>query len=499
MKHVLVLGAGKSATVLIEYLLSEAGRGDWHVHVADLDPQLAASKVGGHPRGTSYGLSAQDPEGFRPWVERADLVVSLLPPPLHPPLATACLQAGRHFINASYLTSDLRDMDAEARSKGLTFLTECGLDPGIDHMSAIRLIDEIRASGGRPTSFRSHCGGLIAPACDDNPWHYKFSWNPRNVIHAGRDGALYRQDSREVRVPYGELFDPSRTVDVPGSGKYAWYPNRDSLPYLATYGLEEIPTFVRTTLRHPDFCFGWKNLVALHLTDDTVMYDTDGMSLSSFFQIHFDRFGFSDWLNDTLAVPFRETRSHLEELIRLLEADSARPAEDRVHDDIMLVDGQGGLRSMSVSGTRSHAANGMANRMHEAKLALSQLFFLGLDSGEMIDKGRMSAADILQWTMERKLALGPKDRDLVVMMHEIEYETGGVHRRVTSTLSLEGEDPVHTAMARTVGLPLGIAAGLVLTGRLSVPGVNIPIYPHIYRAILPELESRGILFKEEWT
>jgi saccharopine dehydrogenase-like NADP-dependent oxidoreductase len=499
MKHVLVLGAGKSATALIDYLLSEAGRFDWHVHVADLDQKLAASKVGDHVRGTAYGLAAQDPDGFGPLVERADLVVSLLPPPLHTPVAAACLQAGRHFINASYLTPELRAMDAEARSKGLTFLTECGLDPGIDHMSAMRLIDEIRASGGRLTSFRSHCGGLIAPACDDNPWHYKFSWNPRNVILAGRDGALYREDNHEVRVPYDLLFDPTRTIEVPGSGTYAWYPNRDSLPYLATYGLEEIPTFVRTTLRHPDFCFGWKNLVALRLTDDTIMYDTDGMSLSSFFQIHFDRFGFSDWLNDTLSVPFRETRSHLEELIRLLEADNARPAEERGHDEFMLVDGQGDLRSMSVSGTRSHAAHGIANRMHEARLSLAQLFFLGLDSGEMIDKGRMSAADILQWTMERKLSLGPLDRDLVVMMHEIGFESGGVHRRVTSTLILEGEDPIHTAMARTVGLPLGIAAGLILTGRLSAPGVAIPIQPFIYRAILPELEARGIRFKEEWT
>lgn len=499
MKHVLVLGAGKSATVLIEYLLSEAGRCDWHVHVADQNPELAASKVGGHARGTAHGLSANDPEGFRPWVERVDLVVSLLPPPLHAPVASACLRAGRHFINASYLTPELRAMDAEVRSKGLTFLTECGLDPGIDHMSAVRIIDEIRGSGGRLTSFRSHCGGLIAPACDDNPWHYKFSWNPRNVILAGRDGAVYREDDRDVHVPYEQLFDPSRTVEVPGSGVYAWYPNRDSLPYLATYGLEDIPTFVRTTLRHPDFCFGWKNLVALRLTDDTVMYDTDGMSLSSFFQIHFDRFGFSDWLQDTLSVPFRETRNHLEELISLLEADSARPAEDRGNDDIMLVDGQGDLRSMSVSGTRSHAAHGMANRMHQAKLALAQLFFLGLDSGEMIDRGRMSAADILQWTMERKLTLGPQDRDLVVMMHEVGFVSDGIQRRVTSTLCLEGEDPIHTAMARTVGLPLGIAAGLVLTGRLSAPGVSIPIQPHIYRAILPELEARGILFKEEWT
>jgi saccharopine dehydrogenase-like NADP-dependent oxidoreductase len=499
MKHVLVLGAGKSSTVLIEYLLAESGRFDWQVDVADMDPALAASKVAGHPRGAAFALSADDPEGFGPRVEAADLIISLLPPPLHTQVAAACLRAGRHFLNASYLTAELKAMDAEARAKGLTFLTECGLDPGIDHMSAMSLLDEIRSSGGRPVSFRSHCGGLIAPDCDDNPWHYKFSWNPRNVILAGREGGLYREDGRDVRVPYSALFDPGRTVDIPGLGVHAWYPNRDSLPYLATYGLETIPTFVRTTLRHPDFCFGWKNLVALRLTDDSIFYDTDGMSLSSFFQIHFDRFGFSDWLNETLSVPFRETRSHLEELISLLEADSARPAEDRLKDDIMLVNRQGDLRSMSVSGASSHAAHGMANRMHEAKLALSQLFFLGLDSGEMIDRGRMSAADILQWTMERRLALGPRDRDMVVMMHEVTFEVDGKHRKVTSTLCLEGEDPLHTAMARTVGLPLGLAAGLILSDRLSIPGVSIPIHPMIYRALLPELESKGIHFKEEWS
>jgi saccharopine dehydrogenase-like NADP-dependent oxidoreductase len=497
MKHILVLGAGKSATVLIEHLLSEAWRQDWHIDVADIDPALAARKVGGHLRGTAHGLVSGGTEAFSPLVGGADLVISLLPPPLHPQVAALCLREGRHFLNASYLTPELREMDADVRARGLTFLCECGLDPGIDHMSAMRLLHDIRSSGGRPLSFRSHCGGLLAPTSDDNPWHYKFSWNPRNVIMAGRDGAVYRQDGRVVRVGYGELFDPARSVDIPGLGNYAWYPNRDSLPYLDTYGLEDIPTFVRTTLRHPDFCFGWKNLVALRLTDDTIHYDTDGMSLSSFFQIHFDRFGFSEWLDQTLSHRLHDTRLHLEELISLMEADSVRAEEDRHKDDFMLVNGEGDLRSMSVSRTRSHAAHGMANRMHEARLVLSQLFFLGLDSGEMIDGGRMSAADILQWTMERRMALRPEDRDMVVMMHEVEYEAGGNRHRRRSTLTLEGEDAVHTAMAKTVGMPLAIAAGLILSGRLAVPGVQIPVLPAIYDAVLPELESHGIGFRED--
>lgn len=497
MKQILVLGAGKSSTILIEYLLSVAQKIDAHIHVADIDPDAAASKIGSHERGSASVILDAGPDAFLPKVKDSALVISLLPPPIHLQVAQDCLQAGIHFLNASYLTPEIKSMDAAAQTKGLCFLTECGLDPGIDHMSAMRLIDGIKDAGGKIRSFRSHCGGLLAPVCDNNPWHYKFSWNPRNVIQAGKEGALYREDNETIQVPYKQLFDPTRTVKVPGVGEFAWYPNRDSLLYLQRYGLEDIPTFVRTTLRHPDFCFGWKNLIDLKLTDDGIAYETDGMSLAAFFQIHFDRFGFSDWFEKTLSVPFRETRSHLEELITLFEADSARPTEEQHKDDIMLVNRKGDLRTMSVTNTRSNATQGIAHRMHEAKLALSQLFFLGLDSGELINQGKMTTSSILQWAMEKRMTLGEQDRDRIVMMHDIAFEQDGKHQQITSTLSLEGKDRHRTAMAMTVGLPLAIAAKKILQGVIKQPGVHIPVHPVFYNAILPELEALGISFSEE--
>lgn len=495
MRHILVLGAGKSSPVLIDHLLSESVHEDWHVHVADLDRATAMSRTRGHARSTVHVIEAGDDAGLRRLVEMSDLVVSLQPPHLHERTAHLCLEAGRHFLNASYLTAEMKAMDSEARSKGLTFLCEMGLDPGIDHMSAMRMIDEVRREGGEPLSFRSHCGGLVAPECDDNPWHYKFSWNPRNVILAGRDGARYMGDGHEVQLGYRELFDPHRLVEVPGLGACAWYPNRDSMPYIPLYGLEGIPTFVRTTLRHPDFCLGWRNLVELHLTDDSVFYDTDGMSLSAFFQIHFDRFGFQEWLQNTLAGSLEDTRAHLEDLISLLEADQVRPSVDRIRDSLMLVNRQGDLRDLSVSRTREEAATGMQTRMHEANLSLNQLFFLGLDSAGTIDRGRQSAADILQWVMESRMALSPDDRDMVVMLHEIEYRLGGRRQRYTGSLVLKGEDRVRTAMAKTVGLPLGIAAGLILNGRLTARGVMPPLSIDVYGDVLPQLETHGIVFE----
>ncbi len=285
MKQILVLGAGKSSTVLISYLLAKASENGWHVHVADINGSLAASKIAGDPNASAHRIDPFTPSDTDNLIAASDLVISLLPPPFHPDIARICLSHGKHFLNASYVSPEIMELDKDARSKGLTFLCEMGLDPGIDHMSAMEVIDRIKEDGGVINAFRSHCGGLVAPESDDNPWHYKISWNPRNVVMAGKDGAVYRENGATVNMEYAALFDQNRTVDIPGVGRFAWYPNRDSLSYMPTYGLEGSPTFVRTTLRHPDFCLGWKNLIDLKLTDETVLYDTDGMSLSAFFQI----------------------------------------------------------------------------------------------------------------------------------------------------------------------------------------------------------------------
>jgi saccharopine dehydrogenase-like NADP-dependent oxidoreductase len=495
MKQILVLGAGKSATTLIEYLLSMSDKADFTLHVADIDRQLADKKTGGHPRSVTHGLHPSDPDAMDSLVSGADLVISLLPPHLHTLAAVKCLAHRKHFLNASYVNAEMEALDTDAKALGLTFLCEMGLDPGIDHMSAMEMIHRIQAEQGVITSFRSHCGGLIAPESDDNPWHYKISWNPRNIVMAGKDGASWLDQGKPVRTEYADLFDSGRQVEVPGLGKFAWYPNRDSLSYIPKYGLQDISTFVRTTLRHPDFCFGWKNIVELRLTDETPQYDTDGMTLSAFFQIHFDRYGFSEWLQRTLSTRFSHTKSSLDNLIRIMEEEKARMRdENRSSEDFLLVNEKGELMGASFDKAKSSAAEHMATQMREANLSLTQLFYLGLDSDEMINRGKCSAADILQWILENKLALGPADKDMIVMLHEIGYLANGVQKESRSCLVVKGTDSLHTAMAKTVGLPLGIAALMILDGRLSRTGVCIPIYPDIYSPVLAELDKLGIRF-----
>jgi saccharopine dehydrogenase-like NADP-dependent oxidoreductase len=492
MKRILVLGAGKSSTSLIEYLIRNASAEDWHVDIADMNLGIAASKAGDGRFATAHQISGIEDELVLKLVRASDLVISLLPPPLHPAVAALCLQYGKHFLNASYLGPEIRAMEQDVQKRGLVFLCEMGLDPGIDHMSAMAMADEIRGKGGEIVLFRSHCGGLVAPESDDNPWHYKISWNPRNIIMAGKEGAHYREDGKDIHLAYASLFDPQRVVQIPGFGKYAWYPNRDSLSYMPTYGMKQVPTFVRTTLRHPDFCAGWKHIVQLKLTDETVYYDTDGMTVSAFFQIHFDRFGFTEWLQEMLSRRFNETRAYLEHLISLLEKNPGGASEG---DQFLAVDPSGNLKGTSLASEKAVATEAMKQQMDEANLALEQLFFLGLDSPEMINQGRKTAAEILQWIMEKKLALAAGDRDMIVMLHEIGYRLDGVQRMMRSHLVVRGDDALHTAMAKTVGLPLGISAGLILQGKLR-PGVQIPVSADIYQLVLPVLEREGIRFAD---
>ncbi len=494
MKHILVLGAGKSSASLIEYLLKQADSQDWHIYVADVLLENAKSKINGHPRATAFSISTENDLQTIKLIEKSDLVISLLPPHLHFPTAQKCLAAGKHFLNASYVSAEMQALDEVVKAKGLTFLCEMGLDPGIDHMSAMEIMDRISEKGGKIHRFLSHCGGLIAPESDDNPWHYKISWNPRNIVLAGKDGANFLEDGKEIKIGYASLFDPSRTVQIPEMGRYAWYPNRDSAVYIPTYKLEGIDTFIRTTLRHPDFCFGWKNLVDLKLTDETINYDTDGMTLSAFFQIHFDRFGFSEWFRDTLSAKFSHTKDYLDNLINLLETERKILPTEKKEEDFLVVDDKGELLDISIDTVKTKAATGIVSQMHEADLALKQLFFLGLDSPEMINKGKCSAADVLQWIIEKKLALHPGDKDMIIMLHEIGYEINGQQKNIKSSLVVKGRDLMHTAMAQTVGLPLGIAAKLILSGELNLKGVLIPVHKEIYQKVLPELEKEGIIF-----
>lgn len=434
MKHILVFGAGKSATCLIDYLLKETAAHQWTLTVVDGNLELASSKVAGAPHARPVAIDVTQDDARQELVKTADIVISLLPPSLHFLVAKDCLRFGKNLLTASYVDEKIGALKDEIAAKGLLFLCEMGLDPGIDHMSAMQLIAGIRAKGGNIISFKSHCGGLVAPESDDNPWHYKISWNPRNVVMAGKAGAIFRENGKTVQIPYRQLFNEKNTLPVPGLGQLAWYANRDSLSYIPVYGLDASSTFLRTTLRYPAFNAGWNRIVALDLTDETITYNTDNLSLAAFFKAHFEQHGHT--------------------------------------------------------ATIQQPDNGDA--------FLEQLQFLGLDDHTtLINKGQCTAADVMQFALEQKLVLQPQDKDMIVMLHEFDYLLNGRQHQVKSCLIVKGEDQLRTSMAKTVGLPLGIAAKLILLGRIGLQGLHIPILPEIYDPVLEELQANGIVFHEE--
>ena len=268
-KQILIIGAGKSATVLIEYLQKKALQNGWYIVLADANGKTAAQKWNNAPNGESIELHVESAQERTRWIQKADIVISMMPASLHFLIAKDCLQLGKPLFTASYVDDQMKSLAEEIKEKKLLFICEMGLDPGIDHMSAMELIDRIQAKKGKITGFKSHCGGLIAPESDNNPWHYKISWNPRNIILAGQAGAVYLEDSESKSKIYQQIFENAQEIDVPHIGKLSYYPNRDSLTYIETYALQGIQHFVRTTLRHPDFCVGWNAIVQLGLTSET--------------------------------------------------------------------------------------------------------------------------------------------------------------------------------------------------------------------------------------
>jgi len=499
MKQILLFGAGKSATVLIEYLLREAALNDWKLIVVDQDLALAQSKIGDHKNGAAVSFNIADAEQRTEWLRKSDIVISLLPPALHGVIAESCVQENKHLLTASYVDAKILNLRSKISEKKLLFLCEMGLDPGIDHMSAMQIVHRIRKQGGTITSFSSHCGGLVAPESDDNAWHYKISWNPRNVVLAGKDGAAFKENGEIRSLQYEELFTSERMVEIPALQMLSWYPNRDSLSYIPIYSLEEASTFVRTTLRHPDFMYGWKNLIDLKLTDTVTVYEFDNdISFAQFFKMHFDKHNFSEWVQEKMIHRFSQTKEMLEKLMQLMQAEEqAAEQGESFPEQLMMVDGKGKLSDIHVDDVKENAAAVVAHQMHEANLTLKQLFFLGMDDDtSKIPKGKYSPADILQIVLEKKLVLQQHDKDMVVMHHEIGYLLNDQEQHVTSTLVVKGEDHLHTAMAKTVGLPLGIAAKLILQDKIQVRGLQIPIIPEIYEPVLDELKTEQIIFEE---
>ncbi len=427
--QILVFGAGKSATVLIRYLGGITAKKNWICTVADQDLNTLNSKIKGYPHLRAAALSIEDEGTRQGLIKAADIVISLLPPGLHFLVAKDCVLLKKNLLTASYLDHQIRSLEKDINEAGLLFIGEMGLDPGIDHMSAMQIIHEIQSNGGHISSFKSHCGGLIAPESDSNPWHYKISWNPRNIVTAGKAGAVYQENGKEVTKSYTEIFENCAQLNIPQVGTLAYYPNRDSLSYIPMYKLESAQTFIRTTLRYAEFCLGWEKIVQAQLTSDEEMIDTNGLSYAQFFQNHLNK---------------NQVELNSPELIE-------------------------------------------------------QFHFLGINDPTIINKGTLSVAEILQEILEDKWKLQAGDKDLIVMLHELEYSINNKKYALKSSLVVKGDDELHTAMAKTVGLPLGIAAVLILENKIALKGLHIPIIREIYEPVLAELIKEGIAFEETKT
>lgn len=435
MKNILVLGAGRSSSALIDYLLRNAASNAWHITVGDFSLEAAKQKVRGSSGAEAIRFDIKEESSSGRAIENADVVISLLPATLHPLVARQCILFKKHLLNASYVSDEINALHHDAQKSGLLFLNECGLDPGIDHMSAMRVIDKIKHSGGILTSFESFTGGLIAPDTDpQNPWRYKFTWNPRNVVTAGQGTAKFLIEGQYKYIAYQQLFKRTTLITVQGM-RYEGYPNRDSLKYLTTYGLQGIKTMVRGTLRNEGYCSAWNVLAQLGCCDDT--YKMDGV----------DRMTHRSFVNSFL--DYHAQYSVEEKLCAAFD---------------LLPDG-----------------------MEMKRLQWSELF-----SSEGVGLSEGTPAQILEHILNKKWQLNKGDKDLIVMWHRFGFEQNHIQRTITSHLTVAGDDEVQTAMAKTVGLPLAIATKLLLDGRIKQRGVVIPIEKELYDPILAELHTLGI-------
>ncbi len=439
MKKVLVLGAGFVTRPLVRYLLDQP---DYRVTVGDCVASKAEALVEGHANGAAEALVAGDNETIGRLVSEHDLAVSLLPAPLHPMVAQYCIRHGKHMVTASYVSPEMQALDGQAREKGLMILNEIGADPGIDHMSATRIIDDVKRRGGKVTSFRSYCGGLPAPADNNNPMGYKFSWSPRGVCTAGKNAARYREHGKQIDIPGAELFANVAQMEVEGLGTLDAYPNRDSLVYIDTYGLAGIDTMLRGTFRYPGWCETMKKIAELGLLDES-------------------------------PVTYPAGTTHAQFMATLFDAESTGNLRKRLADHLGI---------------------------EEGSAILDRFEWLGLLSDEpiAITEQETTPLDVLALRMERTLAYAPGERDMVVLCH---YFTAtfpdAPDEHITSTLIAYGQPDGDSAMARTVTLPVAIATKMTLSGEIMLPGVCVPVQEAIYKPVLDELATLGIRFVEK--
>lgn len=443
MQKILILGAGRSASSLINYLLNNAEKESWLVIVADYSFVLANEKINGRNNAEALQFDINNNQERRKIIGNADIVISMLPSDFHILVAETCVDFGINLVTASYVSPEMKALDEKAKKKGVLILNECGLDPGIDHMSAMKVIDEIRDKGHKLTSFESFTGGLLAPNDEENnPWEYKFTWNPRNVVMAGTGSVKFIQEGKYKFIPYHRLFRRTEQVHIPKYGYFEGYANRDSLKYLDVYNLRGIKTLYRGTFRRPGFCKAWDIFVQIGATDDT--YLMEGVKNMTH----------RDFINSFLS--YNPHDSVELKLAHYLGLD---------------IDGQ----------------------------EMYRLRWLGIFDESQVGLEKGTPAQILEHILKKKWTLNNDDRDMIVMWHKFDFldSSSGKARQIQSTMVAIGEDAGQTGMSKTVGLPMGIAVKLILNGRINLKGVHIPIKKEIYNPILDELGELGIELTEK--
>jgi saccharopine dehydrogenase-like NADP-dependent oxidoreductase len=441
MKKILIIGAGRSSSALIRYLEENSKKYSWEITVGDIGLQSVQGKVSPSTRAIAFDVFNE--LQLNEEVGSADIVVSMLPVRFHPVVAMACLKYSKSMLTASYVSQEISEMETCAKSQGILFLNEMGVDPGIDHMSAMRVINRIREQGHELLCFETFTGGLIAPESDNNPWNYKITWNPRNVVLAGQGGpARFIQEGTLKYIPYHRLFRRTEMIDIEGYGKFEGYANRDSLKYIEKYNLQDVPTVFRGTLRRPGFCRAWDVFVQLGATDDSfTLQNTEEMT-------------YKEFINSFLYY------------------SSEDPVKTKLYQ-YMHIDQDSDVRE--------------------------KLEWLGIFDSTKIGLQNATPAQILEHILCKKWVLEADDKDMLVMWHKFIYRQKGMEKPtlLTSSMGVIGDDQVNTAMAKTVGLPLGIAVKMMLTGQIKLAGVHIPTLKEVYEPVLRELEDHGIIFREK--
>jgi saccharopine dehydrogenase (NADP+, L-glutamate forming) len=436
MKKILILGAGLVARPLVRYLLDQP---DFEVEVASRTVSKAVKLIDNHPQGKASELNLKNEEGLKDEISKADLVISMVPYTFHPKVAKYCIDYNKHMVTTSYVSEVMKNLDAEAKRAGILILNEVGLDPGIDHMEAMRIIHEVEDKGGEILSFTSYCGGLPAPEANTNPFGYKFSWSPIGVLLAGKNSAQYLKDGQQIFIPPQDLFDNYLMINIEGLGEFEGYPNRNSLPYIELYGIKSTKTMLRGTLRNKGWCSTMKKIVDLGLLEEEE----------------------KDWTGLTY-----------KEFLRKLMND---PAEEDIKKALA-----------------AHL------NIDENSDIIQRLEWLGLLSDEPLPSEKDSPLNILGAKMLEKLQYEEGERDMIILQHQfIASFRENKKEKITSTLIDFGIPHDDTSMARTVGLPAAISTKLILEGKIEKTGVHIPVTPEIYIPILQELKELDIAFKEK--